>query len=56
MMWSVRAGEKGRLFEQFNIKNMIAVGWKELGDLSAVNSSDILRELMAKTYVQEKKG
>ncbi len=52
-MWSVRAGEKGRLFEQFKEKHVVAVGWlgdRDLSDLKA----DQIREMMIQEYPQEK--
>ncbi len=52
-MWSVRAGEKGRLFEQFKEKRVVAVGWLRDRDLSDLKA-DQIREMMIQEYPQEK--
>ena len=36
-MWMVRAGEGAYLIEDFENKNVVAVGWEELGDSSGKN-------------------
>ncbi len=33
-MWMVRAGEVAYLFEEFKDKNIVAIGWVELGNLT----------------------
>ena len=35
-MWMVRAGEGGYPFEEFKDKNVVAIGWNDVGDLSKV--------------------
>lgn len=55
LMWFVRAGEHGRLFDDFHKKQMAAIGWKELGDLSGVSANQI-RELILKAYPNKKRG
>src|SRR5688500_2494094 len=44
--WMVRAGESGRLFEEFE-KGYIAVGWVDMGDVSKLDT----REKMAAAYI-----
>lgn len=36
-MWMVRCAERGRLFEDFKEKSVVAIGWGEVGDLSNFN-------------------
>jgi len=38
-MWMVRAGEGAYLIEDFKKLNIVAVGWKELGDITGKNLS-----------------
>lgn len=45
LMWMVRAGEGGYLFDEFRKDSLVAIGWNEVGDLSGVNSQDAVREL-----------
>jgi len=49
-LWMVRAGEGGFLFEDFLAKNIVAIGWNELGDLSKIDSLDKLKSIIKKTY------
>ena len=37
-MWMVRAGDKGQIFSDFKNKNIVAIGWSKLKDLSEINS------------------
>jgi restriction system protein len=57
-MWMVRAGEGGYLFEDFKTKNVVAIGWNDVGDLSNVTSLDELKELYRREEAQaeEKEG
>ena len=36
MMWMVRAGQGAYLIDDFRKKNLVAIGWQELGDLVRV--------------------
>ncbi len=38
--WMVRAGESSVLFDLFKQRYYVAVGWNELGDLTAATSLD----------------
>ena len=37
-MWMVRAGEGGLAIEAFRAESVVAIGWVDLGDLSALNT------------------
>jgi restriction system protein len=52
-MWMVRAGEGGYLFEEFKDKNVVAIGWNDVGDLSKVTSLDALKELYRREEAEE---
>jgi len=56
LMWTVRAGEHGRLFGEFHSKNVVAIGWNDLGDVSKVSSRDQIRQLIEKTWPGYKQG
>lgn len=53
--WMIRAGEGGRLFDDFK-KGYIAVGWNKLGDISELTTRDQLSEAYKHAYPQAKKG
>lgn len=55
MMWVVRAGENGRLFDDFRAKSVIAIGWNALGDLSSATPNQV-REAIQQSYPGEKSG
>jgi len=38
--WMVRAERKGRLYDVFKERGVVAIGWREIGDLSALRSRD----------------
>lgn len=48
-MWVVRAGEGAYLFNEFKDKNVIAIGWNGLGDLSKLKDFDKICD----AYVKE---
>ena len=45
-MWMVRAGEGGYLFEKFKKKGIVALGFKEVKDISKIDSPERLREMI----------
>jgi restriction system protein len=49
-LWMVRAGEGGHLAVDFDRSGCVAIGWSELGNLSAVTSQDELRRRVDATY------
>lgn len=54
-VWMIRAGEAGRLIDKF-AEGYVAVGWQELGDTSAIQGKDALRQHYLTSYPDEKKG
>ena len=48
--WMVRAGESGRLINEFERANCVAIGWRKLEDLSTVRSQSELRELVDSAF------
>lgn len=51
--WMVRAGEGGRLFEDFE-RGYIAVGWSKLGDISGLDSREKVLQAYAQQFPDEK--
>lgn len=41
--WMIRAGESGRLFDDFNDNSYAAIGWSDIGPLTKLSSADDLR-------------
>jgi restriction system protein len=52
----IRAGEGGYLIDEFSKKNLVAIGWNQMGDLTNVKSQDALKQLYRQTYPQAKPG
>ncbi len=48
--WMVRAGERGRFVSEFESANSIAIGWRDLGDVSHLQSREELREAVEKVF------
>ena len=55
-MWMVRAGEGGYLIDEFKSKGIVAVGWRELGDVGGIDSKEKLKVMMARTYPDWSEG
>lgn len=55
-MWMVRAGEKAFLINDFIEKNIVAIGWNELGDLKNYKTLDDLKEKVRLSYPEYKDG
>lgn len=53
--WMVRAGEGGRLFDEFR-KGYVAVGWNAMGDITKLVTRDQLSDAYKKAYPLSKKG
>jgi len=53
--WMVRAGEKGRLADEF-AKGYVAIGWHVMGDMSGIATQDEMRDLYEKTHPDAKPG
>ncbi|HAE62735.1 MAG TPA: restriction endonuclease [Eubacteriaceae bacterium] len=54
-LWVVRAGKYGEREEQALEKNVAAIGWDELPDLSGIKTREELYELLEKTYPDVKR-
>jgi restriction system protein len=45
-MWMVRAQRGGRLFEEFKMQSVVAIGWSQMGDMQSLTSrDDFIREV-----------
>lgn len=55
-LWMVRAGKGGFAIDQFINKNMIAIGWNEVGKLNSTLDKPTLKELLKNTYPNYSKG
>lgn len=55
-MWMVRAGEGAVKFYDFKEKNVIAIGWKSVGNLTNVKDQAKIKELVSEAYSEEKPG
>ncbi|MGC1687569.1 MAG: restriction endonuclease [Candidatus Acidiferrales bacterium] len=53
-LWMVRAGKEGSQEATAIEKNVIVLGWRELGDLSGVKSKDDLAALLRRAYPDAK--
>ena len=49
-MWMVRAGEGAYLFDEFQDKNIVAIGWNETGDLSKVSTPEEVKQIVKEKY------
>lgn len=49
-VWVVRLGEGGELADRCSERKVIAIGWSEIGDLSAFEDYETLRERIYETY------
>lgn len=54
-IWMIRAGEGGRLAEEF-AKGYVAVGWNELGDMTTIKDREEMRKHHLASYPTMKKG
>lgn len=55
-MWMVRAGENASLFSEFQNREIIAIGWNEVGNLSEITSHLDIKEKVKKIYSNEHDG
>lgn len=53
--WMVRAGEGGRLFEDFE-KGYVAIGWDAVGDMTALDTRDKINAAYEEKYSDQKPG
>jgi restriction system protein len=55
-VWMIRAGQGGYLVNDFVAKNIVAIGWNQLGDLTNVRTRDAMMLLCRQTYPKDKPG
>lgn len=53
-LWMVRAGEGGYLFDEFKEKNIIAIGWNSIGNISKQIDLDGLKSKLKLNYPENK--
>ncbi len=56
IMWMVRAGENAYLFDDFESKKIIAIGWNDVGDLSKVSNPEEIKKIVREKYPEYKLG
>jgi restriction system protein len=49
-MWKVNAGRRSALAGEFLERSVVAIGWREVGDYSQIQSRDELRRMVGATY------
>lgn len=49
-LWMVRAGEGGVVIDDFLSKNMVAIGWKKVGDLTKTTDLDEMKSMLRSAY------
>lgn len=49
-MWMVRAGESARIIDEFIEKKIVAIGWKEVGDLTDAKEVIVIKERLRHAY------
>lgn len=55
-MWVVRAGEGAAFFDEFKNKNVVALGWNEVGDVSNVKGPEEIKKLFREKYPNYSNG
>jgi len=53
-LWMVRAGQSAYLIDEFLEKNVVAIGWNELGDLSKTTDLEAIKEKLKNSYSNAK--
>jgi len=53
-MWMVRAGEGGKVVDDFRAKNVVAIGWTEIRDLKNVTDRKEILRMVEKAYPEKK--
>lgn len=48
--WMIRAGEQGRLFDEFEKNNVVAIGWGRLGSIKNYKTQDEIYSKYEKTF------
>ena len=55
-IWMVRAGRRGVYADRFLDESIVAIGWGEIGEISADGSDDEIRRRFAEAFPNEKPG
>lgn len=55
-MWMVRAGEDAYLVDDFLTKNVVAIGWNQVGDLTQLKDLESLKAKLQAAYPDYKTG
>ena len=55
-MWMVRAESDGRLFQWFVAQSVVAIGWSDVGDLTAFGSRDEILAEVQRQYPEHSLG
>lgn len=56
-IWAIRSGKSGEADSVFLEKNLVGVGWAEMGDLTGIpNDREAVKARMSETYAHEKPG
>lgn len=54
-VWMVRAGRDSIFINEFLSRQMVAIGWTKIGDLSAVHSREQISHLAARAWPEMNK-
>lgn len=54
--WMVRAGNDNELIDQFTSHDWVAIGWREMGDLSDLDTREDIKERYAEAYENASKS
>lgn len=52
--WMVRAGQSGRLFDEFQSNSVVAIGWSEIGELSKFSCQNDIYQAYIEKYENDK--
>jgi restriction system protein len=55
VMWMVRAGEGGYQFDEFKSRSVVAIGWVEMGDMSALKTREHFTKAAQTAYPASRK-
>jgi len=55
-IWMVRAGEDAYLVDDFLTKNLVAIGWNQVGDLTQLKDVESLKAKLQAAYPDYKTG
>jgi len=55
-IWMVRAGKRGRFISEFLEKNVVAISYGDIGDLSRISNIDDIKKLIVKRHSDQSEG